>query len=202
MTLPPRLLAFAALAAAAMSMAACTGGDGDSSGPPQIERAPRQYGFTLVGADVHAVVGPAPAFPEDVSTEVLRTLNDYLTAAVVDPLRTGAPPGDLAAVFTPPAAARLAGPDRAALVEEAAPGSGEVRQDRADVRLNALVGPDSSVVVVTAQIDVALEVSRPGARMAVTRGGELVLAADGDAWRIDGYDVRTQRDSPPPGARP
>lgn len=202
MTPLPRLLAaVAALAVASVSVAACSGGGGDDdSGAPQ--REPPRYAFTLLAADVHATVGPAPAFPEQVSTEVLRTLNDYLTVAVVEPLRTGAPPGDLAGVFTPAAAARLAGPDRAALVEEGTPGRGEVRQDRANVRLNALVGPDTSVVVVTAQIDVALEVTRAGARTAVTRGGELVLAADGDAWRIEGYDVRTQRDSPLPVAHP
>ena len=203
MTRPLRLLAaVAVLAVASVSVVACSGGGDDDSDAPSIERAPRRYGFTLVAADVHATVRPAPAFPEDVSTEVLRTLNDYLTTAVVEPLRSGAPPGDLAGVFTPAAATRLAGADRAALVEEGTLGPGEVRQDRADVRLTALVGPDSSVVVVTAQVDVALEVTRAGARTAVIRGGELVLAADGDAWRIEGYDLRTQRDSPPPVARP
>ena len=160
-----------------------------------------EYALTLTGADVHAV-GPPPAGFPGVQDAVMETLNAYLTRAVVEPLRTGRAPSDAEELFTAAAGARLAGPDRAALVEDGSSGSGRVRQDRAAAKLSALTGPGGEVVVVTAQLDIGLLVTSGPTRLAVARAGEMVLVPDGGAWKIDSYDLRTQRDSPPPPGVP
>ncbi|MDP9072053.1 MAG: hypothetical protein M3N68_12395 [Actinomycetota bacterium] len=196
-----RRLARSAVAVVVLSAlvgGACSGGDDDEADGGALPG----YALALTGAEVHAVRLPPPPFPEDVKAAVLATLNTYLASAVVQPLRTGRPPGSLEALFTAAAAPRVGGPDRAALVEEGTPVSGEVRKDRASVKLTALTGPGGEVVVVAAQLDVSLLVSSDAARLAVVRAGDLALVAEGSTWRIDSYDLRTQRDSPPPPGGP
>jgi hypothetical protein len=194
-----RLVAAAVLAAWAPA-AACSGGGGDKAPPGKV--APPGFGLTLGGADVQAVNTPPPPFPKDVEAAVLATLDTWLTTALVDPLRTGRPPLGVGPLFTAAAAARLAGPDQPALVESGAPVSGQVHQDRANVRLTAFTGPAGEAALVAAQLDVGLRVSSPGTRLAVGRTGEVVLVPEAGSWRIDSYDVRSQRDSPPPAGGP
>ena len=187
----------AVLVVCALVVGACSGDD-DKADDGSLPG----YALALTGAEVHAVRLPPPPFPEDVKAAVMATLNTYLATAVVQPLRTGRPPGGLEAVFTGAAAPRLGGPDRAALVEEGTPVSGKVRKDRADVKLTALTGPGGEVVAVTARLDVSLLVSSGDSRLAVVRAGDVALVPEGATWRIDSYDVRTQRDSPPPPGVP
>ena len=183
-----------ALVAVALALALLPSCSGDGEGPPG-------FALSLTGTDVQPVRPPAPPFPDDVKAGVMATLNSYLSAAVVQPLRTGRPPSGVEPLFTAAAAPRLAGPDRAALVEDGAQ-SGNVRKDRADVKLTALTGPAGEVVVVTAQLDVALLVASRAGRLAVARAGEMALVPEANTWRIDSYDLRTQRDSPPPPPPP
>ena len=185
--------ALAAALAAWLLVGACSG-DGDDGADGRAGA----YAFTLAGTEVHAATASPPPFPEDVRAAVMETLDAYLATAVVEPLQRGRAPSGAEDLFTAAAAPRLAGPDRAALVEDGALGSGRVRQDRAAVKLTALTGPGGEVVVVTAQLDVRLLTSSPDGRLSVVRAGDLALVVEGSGWRIDSYDVRTQRDSPPP----
>lgn len=201
-----RLLASLALVVLAAS---CSGGDGDGDGGAGptgqgggTGEEPR-FGFAVTGAEVQAMAPQAPPFPDDVKAGVTAGLDAYLGLAVVDPLRTGKPPGGLEQAFTAPALARLSapGPDRAALVEEGSPLSGEVRQERANAKLTALTAPGGEIVLVTAQVEAVHVVRSDGGSVAVGRSGELVLVADGGAWRVDAFDMRTSRDAQPGGGR-
>jgi len=144
--------------------------------------------------EVQSVNQPPPALPDGVRAKVMATLDAYVDRATAAPLRSGSHAGDLAALFTSAAAARIDGLDRPALVDEGLPGDTDVRTEASAVKLAALVGPDNAVEVVTATIDVRLQVTGEGI-LAITRTGDLVLVPDGGAWKIDGYDLRTARDS-------
>lgn len=181
-----------ALVVAGVAAGACSG-KGGSAGPPPTEGPPAPISWTVTVGDVHAVHPPAPPFPDDVRDEVTATLERYLTDAVLGPLRSGQPAGDLAPLFTPAAAARLNGPDRAALVDEGLPPAPAVRSEAATAGLAALAAPDGAVIVVTATVDLRLHTGGTDS-VAVVRTGDLVLAPDGDGWDIEGYDVRTTRD--------
>lgn len=189
------------LSGLAVLAAACSASDGEGEdaggragdGPG----AAAVHAFTLVDAQVQPMAPQAPPFPEDVKMSVAAALDAYLGTAVVGPLVTGRPPASLEAVFTAGALGRVVapGPDRAALVEEGAPLTGEVHQERADARLTALTAPGGEVVLVTAQVDVGLTVTVADGHVDVVRSGELVLVPDGAGWRIDAFDMRTTRDS-------
>ena len=190
-----------ALLIASAALTACSGGGDEDGATDSFPPVPEGFGFTVIGADVHAI-GPSAPFPPDLQASVLATLNAYLTAGVVQPLRDDKPPAGVEAAFTPAAAARLAGPDRAALVEEGALARGDVRQERASVRFTAMRGPSGDIVVVTAQLDVALVVKTSGGDVAAVRAGEMVLVPDAGGWRIDAFDVLARRDSLKPGQVP
>jgi hypothetical protein len=189
-------------------LAGCSGGGGDegadspqsSTSEPTATDAPAKVAVTAV--HVQAMAPQAPPFPADVRTAVQASLDAYLAKGVVRPLETGKPAAGLESVFTEAAQARLAGPgpDRAAVLEEGEPLSGKVRQDRANAILTALTAPGGEVVLVTAQLDLAHTVEVDDRSVAVVRSGEVVLIPHG-GWRIDAFDMRTARDTQPPGSR-
>lgn len=186
----PRLRSLV-LAALVAAVPACSSGHRTAGSPPPPGGPPA---FTVTGVDVRSAGVPPPPFPDDVRARVVDLLDRYLDQAVVGPLRSGDPAGDLGGLFTAPALAAVGSADRPALVDEGLPGSSDLRTDAATARLGALLGPDNSVVVVVASLDLRLR-KGGGDPVTVARSGDLVLIPDGPGWKIDGYDVRTARDS-------
>lgn len=198
-----RRLAVAAL----VVLAACSGG-GDDGGAGAGDgaagdgagsdggKAP-EFAFTVTGTEVQAMAPQAPAFPPEVAAKVKAGLDAWLADGLIEPLRDGRAPAGLEQSFTAGALARLtaSAPDRAAVLEDGAALKGDVRQDRANAALTALVDPAGGVPLVTARVDVAHTVDTGDGDVAVVRTGELVLVDDGGSWKVDGFDVRTSRDS-------
>jgi len=185
-----RLRRVTSIAAALALVVAC------SSGSPKTApgRASGPIAFTVSSVDVQSVNPPARALPDVVKTKVMATLDAYVDRASAAPLRSGSRAGDLTALFTSSALARVSGPDRRALVDEGLPPAADVRAPTSTAKLGALAGADNSVEVVTATIDLRLQ-TVGASPLAITRTGDLVLVADGDTWKIDGYDLSTARDS-------
>ncbi len=153
--------------------------------------------ITGAGFEVQAAGDPSKVAPDDAWKGVLATLNRYLEAGVLRPLRSGGPAADLRPLLGADAAAKVMppGPDRAAFVDEGLPPATRIRRDAAVATLGALAGSDGAVRVVTAQLDLRLRADVEGAPLTIARTGELVLVPDGDTWKIDAYDIRVSRDS-------
>jgi hypothetical protein len=147
------------------------------------------------GYVVHAG-GPVDRRGWDASwAAVLDTLNRYLETAVLTPLRSGGPAGDLAPLFTPLSVSRVltVGPHRAAFIDEGLPPATELRRQRGVASLTGLGGRDASLSVVSAELDLRLTGFVDGAPLTVVRTGELVLIPEGGRWRIDAWDLRVSR---------
>ena len=202
---PRRARRWSAVAALVALAAACSSGDDGGSagggaeedGTPSATGKPPEYAFTITGTEVQAMTVPPPAFPPEVVAKVKAGLEAYLADGLVEPVRDGRAPAGLEQSFTAGALARLtaSAPDRAAVLEDGAALEGDVRQDRANAKLTALVDPAGGVPLVTAQIDVAHTVDTGDGDVAVVRTGEFVLVDDGGSWKVDAFDVRTSRDS-------
>ncbi len=160
-----------------------------------VAGAPGDLVITGQGYEMHAAGKVTSAAAKEAWAGVLATLNGYLEAAVLAPLRSGGPAGDLTPLFTPPAAQRVmtVGPDRFAVIDENLPPVSDVRAESAVAGLNGLAGPDGIMSVVTAGLDLRLIGHINGALVRVTRTGELVLMPEGGTWRIDAYDVQVTR---------
>lgn len=201
----PRRARWRLAVAALVLLAACSGGGDDGAGRngaggdgagSDAGTAP-EFAFTITGTEVQAMAPQAPAFPPEVAAKVKAGLEAWLADGLIEPLRDGRAPAGLEQSFTAGALSRLtaSAPDRAAVLEDGAALKGDVRQDRANAALTALVDPAGGVPLVTARIDVGHTVDTGDGDVAVVRTGELVLVDDGGSWKVDAFDVRTSRDS-------
>jgi hypothetical protein len=190
------------LVAAVVLATACSSEGGLMAVATTTPPPPSDVSFSVTGTTVESVRLPPPPFPDDVKDSVAAALDFYLQEAVLRPLHSGGPAGDLGPVFTGSAQARVNGPDRAALVDEGLPPAESVTAEKATVGLAALAGADGAINVVTAAVDLRLEAGLRGPNatagdddpVTIARTGHLVLVPDAGGWRIDGYDVRTTRD--------
>lgn len=195
--------ALAALAVTAL-VAGCSG-DGDAGGeavapttttaPPTTTTTVPPVTFTVTGTEL--VGGPGGALPADVAEAATGTAQRWLEAAVLTPLRSGAVSPDLQVVATPAVQERLAGPDRAALVDEAVAPPGPVVASRAELALTGLADDGGAVGVVVARFGLDLT---SGTSLHLVREGELILVPTAAGWLVDGYGVSVTREAvaPPP----
>ena len=151
--------------------------------------------FTVASFDVE---GPgAPASVEAVKAAVLQTFDRYLEAGVLTPLRTGGPAGELTSLFTARAAQHMAATgDRNAFIDEGLPPAPRIVAVASALRLSGLAGPGGDVVLVSAHMDLTLVAGAQDATVTIDRDADLMLVADGGAWKIDSYRVRVSRDTP------
>jgi hypothetical protein len=156
---------------------------------------PSPIAFTAAAFDLHTAGPVSPADFDAAEAGVLDTLNRYLNAAVLTPLRSGGPAGDLTPLFTRPAVDRVmaVGPDRFAFIDENLPPVSDLREEAAVAGMTALAGEDGALSVITAGLDLRLVGHIDGEPVSVVRTGELVLVPDGGAWRIDAYDISVTR---------
>ncbi len=155
------------------------------------------YSFAVTTAAVEPMAPTAPNFPPDVTAAVQASLDGWLGNAIVGPLRSGKPSSGLDAVFTEPALLKISavGPERAAVLEEGTPLTGDVKQERANAKLTLLSAPGGEPVLVTAQIDMVHGVKSGSGFVDVVRGGEMVLVPDRGSWRIDSFDIVAKHDT-------
>jgi hypothetical protein len=158
-------------------------------GPPTI-------GVTVTGVDANGTKTP----DEATVAAVKATLDAWLASAVVGPLFTGQPAGDLSGVFTAAALERLAADPaaRPSLVDDGLglpPATTAITAERANVALSSVAGPDEVVAVVAAQLDIQLRAQGPELDVDVNHHGEVVLVQDGETWKIDAFSVTAARDS-------
>ena len=148
--------------------------------------------FTVVGTDANGTKAPDDA----TLSAVKQTMDAWLATAVVAPLHSGQPAGDLAPLFTQPALDRLADPAvRATLVDEGIPAAKTITPELANLLITSVAGPDEVVAVIGARIDLKVHTVGPTHDVDVVHQGELVLVQDGPGWKIDSFAVHTARDS-------
>jgi hypothetical protein len=148
--------------------------------------------FTVVGTDDNGTKAP----DEATMAAVKQTMDGWLAAAVVAPLHSGQPAGDLSPLFTQAALDRLADPAvRATLVDEGVPAAKTITAETANLLLTSVAGPDEVVALIGARIDLKVHTVGATHDVDVVHQGELVLVADGPGWKIDSFAVHTARDS-------
>jgi hypothetical protein len=141
-------------------------------------------------------VGDAPdTIPDDVRSKILAAMSTYVNAATVKPLQTGVvDDAALATALGPAATQRATGLDRVTLVDEGIPKAvGRIRVNTLPIQLTALADASGRIVVVTARLDSIARTRAAKGAITISRKGELVFTPEGDAWKIDGYDLAVER---------
>ena len=201
MLLPRRLLSATLAVTFVLGASSCSKDDDDegrSARPATTTTAaaagPPTIGVTVTGVDPHGTRAPDDA----TVAAVKATIDGWIATAVVGPLHSGQPAGDLSPLFTPAAMERITGDPaaRAALVDEGMPpASKAITAERANVGLFSVAGPDEVVAVIGVQLDLKLRAVGPTMDVDVAHYGELVLVQEGGTWRIDTFAVEAARDS-------
>ena len=188
-------IACAAAIVALGSFTACPKKKEDATSSKRGDRASSAptITFTVEGVEANGTKPPT----DDVLQPVKTLLDAYLRRAVIEPLHSGAPAGDLADLFTVQARPRLTEEaHRATLVEEGLPpASTSISAEAAKVSLSSVAGPDGSVVLVGARVDLKLHAVGPRVDIDILRDGEMVITYDDGAWRIDSFGLRTTRNT-------
>lgn len=186
----------AALACLVAVATACSddGDKGASGRATTSTEVPVAIVFSTTSFDVEAAADPVAGAASGAQTGIEATLNRWLDEAVLRPLRSGQPAGDIAPFFTAAARDRIATtPDRAAFVDEGIPPVAGIKAGVASLGMVALADVDGNIPVVSVHLDLTLGGMVEGAPLGVEHTGELFMVPDGDAWLIDGYDIRSSR---------
>ena len=181
---------------------ACSKDEADDAAAPKPKRATTTTSttappvpvltFTVVGTDANGTKTPDDA----TMAAVKQTMDGWLAAAVVAPLHSGQPAGDLSPLFTQPALDRLADPAvRATLVDEGVPPATQLTAEIANLLLTSVAGPDEVIALIGARIDLKVHTVGATHDVDVVHQGELVLVPDGPGWKIDSFSLHTARDS-------
>ena len=162
---------------------------------PEAAAPAEPIAISGAGFELHAASPATQAAIDAAWAGVLQTLNRYLEAGVLTPLRTGGPAGDLSPLFTPLAVSQVmaVGPDRAAFIDEGLAPATDLRPHASVAKLSALIGPDGVMTVVTAALDLRLTGRIMESPVTVARRGDLVLLPEGGTWRIDAWDLTVTR---------
>jgi len=152
-----------------------------------------------VGPISVASSGDATTLDNKVAEKVLTAVNDYVDAAVIGPILSGRPARNLEKLFGLRVLNRIqtGGADRAALSDENLPDVAADLEATADpVGLDALIGPDGTVLMVGARLSLNLRTETADGPLTIARVGDLIFepAADG-RWQITGYDIEVTRNS-------
>ncbi len=137
-----------------------------------------------------------------ISAPVMATLNAYVQSAIVDPLRKGKSNNDsLGKVFDLAALGRLSGADRAVVLDEGLPKAiGKITVTAPPVPLTGLASigeGGASVVLISADVQLAVQAQSANGVVGVTRNGSFVLAPAADGtWKITGWTLSTERRGP------
>lgn len=171
-----------------------TSNDGSSTtvAPPAIEATLRIGTTAIFGFGTPA--NDPPQIPRPVTRSVIATVDSYVDAAFLAPLR-----GEdivLDGIVGPRAAARLASgrPDRAVMTNDGLPEVTRAKVQLAPSDLSALSEGFGRLSFVSATLDLETDLSTVEGALSVHQFGEIVLARDGEEWRVIGYEMIVVRD--------
>jgi hypothetical protein len=199
-----------------VALAACSGGGKSattttpkpaSSAAATTATTPAPTTTTLTTGPAH-LAAPAPAAAQassangagdlaaPIKDQVTQAFGAYLDAAIGTPLGTGGP-AQLDALLTPNALAKLTPQSRDALADENMPPVNGIKLDKATMTLDGFAGPDQSLSVVNATIDLQVSgTASTGGAVTIKRNGTLTFVNDGTAWKIDAFNLNVERDTP------
>lgn len=181
------------IAAVVVAILLASGGSDDDDSASSKRRVAATNISLTTGEVTADSAGPPVTVPADLAEHVVTLVGDYIEIATVKPLRTAAPAGDLAGVFSPPALARVNGIDRPAFVDDGIPKvTGDLNVVVQPVAITGLGDQDGHLVALTAAIgiDVIAPTRSAVAPLHITRTGYFVLTPDATGtWTVSAYKL-------------
>jgi hypothetical protein len=191
--------AIAGVAILAVVVLVVTGG-GDSKPPFKGSTSVKLVAGTTTTERVTSTFEPAPELPAEVQDQVLAVLTRYVDEGIVAPLQKGAAAETaLAEIFDAAAVTRLAGADRAVVLDEGFPKADrKVDVTTPAVTMTGLANADGNLVFVSASVDLKITAkAAAGDTVRIQRAGSFVLAPDPTTgWKITAWTLHVDRVGP------
>jgi hypothetical protein len=176
------------------------GGSGNDrgSGKKQSEAAGPTTTITLQAGDISTEsAGPPTSFSSEQAQQVLSTIRTYVNEAIVKPMRSGAPAGDLSTVFDQGTLARVTGADRGVMLQEGMPKvTGDLTVTAKPIAFVGLGDQGGKLVLVSAALQLAIDgkIAGSAAPLHVEQNGDFVFAPDASgAWKVTSYSMAITR---------
>lgn len=167
--------------------------DGGSKPKPITTTVSGEVKLTLGGVN-NANAGTPAALGDDVASQIMETLGQYVDKGLIAPVKTGTPPADVAALFDGGTQAAIQGPDKDVLFENGTPKrTGSFKPAADPVLITALSDGNGQFVLVTAAFNYRADVEVDGGTMTTARTIALTFAPENGPWKITGYDVSVTR---------
>jgi hypothetical protein len=191
----------AVVAVIAVVVVALTGSSGDSPGKHQAA-APRTDTLSVISLTAGEVTSDSAGPPTTVSSaqsdQILQVLDNYVTDATLQPLRSGKPTtADLSIVFDAGTLAKISGPDRGVALDEGLPKvTGPLTATAPPVAMVGLGDQTGNLVLVSAtlSLDAKGKTAVKGGPLHIARKADFVLAPDpSGAWKVTSYDMVVAR---------
>jgi hypothetical protein len=191
---PNRLAARAVTCALLAAIGGACASGGDDTAPTRDDAVRATLDVPTGPVTVASAGPPDVALPDAVRDQIVGSIREYVDLATVAPLRTGRPAGKLDPLFTASAAARIAGPDRAVVVDDGLPRAEAKVVARAQpVALTALADQHGAVILVSADLALSVATESEDGPVKIARVGELLFAPEAGAWRMSGFDLAVHR---------
>ena len=190
------------LAALLLVPAACSKDDNADKAAPGGKKTPSSTkapaNLTTIPLRLTSVkvvtTGGGGTLPKRTRAGVVKVVKTYIARATTMPLRTGKRARGVPALFSAVAKPSAKGPNRRTLVDNGMPKTRLGTKSRAAVELSFLLYPNDIPSVATAKLVVkARGHTSDGTPVSVTRTGAFSLIREGNAWRIDSYDLHVER---------
>ena len=180
------------IAAVAIGVLALGGGnDATTATRPTSSNAGPGVTFTLKPATSPPTAqAPRRRSPQAQAQQVLGTIRTYVDTAVIKPLRSGKPAGDLSSVFDAGTLARATGVDRSVMLEEGLPKvTGDIVVTGKPVSFVGLGDQGGNLVLVTAVGAVTVDGTISGSRRRSTSSKAATSCSrptQSGAWKVTG----------------
>lgn len=172
-------------------------GDDDGGGeksPPGTQSVLGEVELTLGGVQ-NANGGPPATLSDDAANQIMQVVGVYVDRGLVEPVKAGQPPVNVAELFDGGSQVAIQGPDKDVLFENGQPKrTGDFTPAAQPVVITALSDGNGEFVLASAGFTYTSEVGVQGGTLKTTRSIALMLSPEGGQWKITGYDVGVIRE--------
>jgi hypothetical protein len=168
--------------------------DGGSGPTKKKESVSGNVQLTLAGVQ-NANAGAPAQLGDDVATQIMTVVGQYVDQGLVLPVKTGEPAKDVAGLFDAGMHAAITGPDKDVLFENGQPErTGDFKPAAEPVIIVALSDDNGQFILATAGFNYTAEVGVKGGTLKTTRSISLTFAPENGQWKITGYDTSVIRE--------
>ena len=198
---PILLILSVVVAAALIGVGVLIALDSEEKDKPEVDRSTTvELTVNPAGLDSANSYLTVADFPSDAQDDLRAALEQYVDGVTIEPARKGSTvkDTDLATIFDQGAVARLATTDRDIVLDEGLPkAKGRVVVSAPPIDLYALAEADGKILLITAVLDLGIEIQVAGGTVTVSRAGTLVFAPQSDgSWKITGWTLHVERGGP------